>query len=224
MENQGFIEPSTSPYSSCVVLVKKKDGTPRFCLDFRDLNAITQPDAYQIPSVDSILRVFDQSIVFTTLDLQKGYWQVLLEEDSKQYTAFQTPLGLFQWVVMPMGLKNASMTFQRVMNDTLRGLVGKFVQVYLDDIVVYSTSLQEHAHHLDQVLQRLKTAGFTLQVGKCRFAMDTVDCLGHVIGHGSINPQPEKLLHIKQFPQPMKKKDVRKFLGTTNWYLLYVQD
>lgn len=224
IEAEGYVQPSHSAYSFCIVLVKKKDGTLRFCVDYIDLNLVTESDAYPIPSIDDILRVFDKSTIFSIIDLKKGYWQVLLAEESRRYTAFQTPIGLFEWRVMPMGLKNSPITFQRVMDDSLRGLVGDCVVVYLDDVVVYSQTVDQHCEHLNKVLQRLHNAGFTVNADKCQFGVSKMDCLGHVVSEEGVGPQLEKLVHIAEYPRPTKVKEVRKFLGTTGWYMSYVEN
>ena len=148
MLNQGVIRPSNSPWASPVVLVRKKDGTWRFCIDFRKLNSVTHRDAYPLPRIDATLDSLAGAKFFSTLDLASGYWQVELEEEDKEKTAFTTPHGLFEFNVMPFGLTNAPATFQRLMECVLAGLTTEHSLIYLDDIIVFSATFQEHLSRL----------------------------------------------------------------------------
>ena len=175
-----IIRPSTSPWASPVVLVGKKDEGVRFCVDYRKLNQLAKFDAYPMPRVEEIFESIGSSTVISTLDLAKGYWQIPMAPDSKEKTAFTTPFGLYEFEVMPFGLHNAPATFQRTMNHVLRDCRG-FSGAYIDDIVVFSKSWEEHIPHLREVFTQLEKAGFTVKVKKSRFENDTAHYLGPVI-------------------------------------------
>ena len=152
MQRAGVIRPSTSPWSSPVVMVRKKDGTQRFCVDYRALNAVTRADTFPLPRIDDLLDQLGNSRFFTTLDLASGYWQIRLSPNSREKTAFSVPQGLFEFQVMPFGLTNAPAVFQRLMERVLAGLNPEqgpdFVKVYIDDVLVFSPTLTDHLHHL----------------------------------------------------------------------------
>ena len=163
MLNAGLIVESESPWCSPTVLVKKKDGSMRICIDYRRVNEVTVKDSYPIPKIEEILNQLGGNCVFTTLDLASGYHQVLVKKEDRCKTAFCTDRGLFEYVVMPFGLTNAPATFQRLMERVLKGLIGKICLVYLDDLMIYSKSLHEHEEHLALVLTRIKEAGLKRQ-------------------------------------------------------------
>ena len=168
MQRAGVIQPSTSPWASPVVMVKKKDGTHRFCVDYRQLNEVTRADTYPLPRIDDLLDQLGQCKYFSTLDLAAGYWQIRVEASSREKTAFLTPQGLFEFLVMPFGLTNAPAVFQRLMQRVLAGLnpdAGPdFVAVYIDDVLVFSRTLEEHLSHLQAVIERIQEAGLKLSV------------------------------------------------------------
>ena len=162
------IEHSTSPWSAPVVLVKKKDGTKRFCVDYRKLNAITKKDVYPLPRCEEILESLAGTAYFTHLDLVRGYWQIKVADQDREKTAFSTPDGHYQFKRMPFGLTNAPATFQRAMNTILAGLSWTDCLVYLDDIIVVGRTIEEYNRRLEQMLQRLEAAGLKLNVKKCQ--------------------------------------------------------
>lgn len=219
----GVIERSTSEWSNPVVLVPKKDGTMRFCIDFRRVNAQSHFDAYPMPRLEDLIERLGKASFITTLDLCKGYWQVPLAKEVRPYTAFRTPQGLFQFVVMPFGLQGAPATFQRLMDIVLMG-TDSFAAAYLDDIVVYSSTWEDHLRHLGEVLQRIHRAGLTIHPFKCAIAKEEVRYLGHALGRGVIRPQKDKVQAVLDCPRPQTKKDVRSFLGLVGWYRRFVPD
>ena len=167
LPGNGIIEHSSSPWASPIVLVAKQDGSTRFCVDYRRLNAITKLDEFPLPRVDDSLDVLSGMKYFSTLDLATGYWQVGMSPDSKEKTAFVTHEGLYEFSVMPFGLCNVPATFQRLMEVTLRGLARSKCVVYLDDILVMGESFQEHLNNLKEVFGRLRPAGLRLKPQKC---------------------------------------------------------
>ncbi|XP_073668194.1 uncharacterized protein [Paramisgurnus dabryanus] len=223
MMELGVIEPSTSEWCSPVVIVPKKDGTLRICIDFRRLNAQSQFDAYPMPRIDDLLERIGKAKYITTLDLCKGYWQVPLDPASRPYTAFRTPLGLHQFTVLPFGLHGAPATFQRLMDQVLQGCEG-WSAAYLDDVVIYSNSWGEHLQHLKSTLQKIQNAGLTLNVDKCEWARQEARYLGYHLGNGQLRPQVDKVEAIRRSPRPTTKKEVRSFLGLIGWYRRFVSD
>lgn len=217
----GVIEPSCSEWCSPVVIIFKKDGSLRICIDFRKLNAISEFDAYPMPRIEDLLEKIGAAQYITTLDLCKGYWQVPLEETSRPYTAFRTPAGLFQFTVMPFGLHGAPATFQRLMDKLLQGCDG-YSAAYLDDVVIFSHTREEHMQHLSEVLGRIHKAGLTLNPSKCEWARQETRYLGYQVGRGEVRPQLDKVEAIQNCPRPRTKKEVRAFLGLVGWYRRFV--
>ena len=222
MLEQGVVKPSSSPWSSPVVLVKKKDGSWRFCVDYRKLNAATHRDAYPLPRIDATLDSLAGSTYFTTLDLASGYWQVEIEEQDKEKTAFSTPNGHFEFNVMPFGLTNAPATFQRLMECVLAGLTGSQCLIYLDDIVIFSKDFTEHIERLEKVFQALNEAGLTLRPSKCHFAQREVNYLGHIVSATGVKPDPCKTEAVSSYPVPKNAKELRQFLGLANYYRRFI--
>ncbi|XP_063334794.1 uncharacterized protein si:ch211-282j22.3 isoform X1 [Pelmatolapia mariae] len=221
MLSLGIIEASKSEWCHPVVLVPKKDGSIRFCIDFRYLNAISQFDSYPTPRIDDMVERLGKARYLTTIDLCKGYWQVPLTERSKELTAFRTPWGLFQFRVMPFGLHGAPATFQRLMDQVLSDM-SDFAAAYLDDIVIFSSTWEEHLQHLEKVLGRLQSAGLTVNPAKCAIAKAETEYLGFVIGNGVIKPQVDKVTAIESCPLPETRKQLRSFLGMAGFYHRFI--
>ena len=201
-----IIRPSASPWSSPVVMVHKKDGSWHFCIDYRKLNSATHRDAYPLPRIDATLDSLTGCRYFATLDLASGYWQVAVEESDKEKTAFSTMNGHFEFNVMPFGLTNAPATFQRLMECVLAGLMYEQCLIYLDDIIVFSSTFNEHLHCLCNVLVALQETHLLLKLSKCSFACTEVAYLGHVVSANGITPDPQKVAAVLQFPQPTEAK------------------
>lgn len=223
MQKQGIIQPSSSPWASPVVLVPKKDGTTRFCVDYRRLNAVSRKDVYPLPRIEDILSTLGEAKYFTTLDLASGYWQIELEQSSRPKTAFATHQGLFEFTRMPFGLCNAPATFQWLMQVILAGLEWKCCFVYLDDILVASRTFEEHLSHLQEVFRRLREAGLRLKPKKCAILREEVAYLGHTISQEGIKPDPAKVHKVRTFPVPTDVTTLRQFLGLASYYRKFIQ-
>lgn len=224
MLEMGIISHSDSPWSSPIVMVKKKDGSHRFCIDYRKLNANVEIDPYPLPRIDDTLRSLDGSSVFSTLDLKSGYWQIEVSPSDRKKTAFITPFGLYEFNVMPFGLNNAPATFQRAMATILKGCVGRNCFIYLDDIIVFSDSKQQHLEDLAEILEKLKTNGLKLHRKKCEFFQSSVNFLGHVISAEGIRVDNNKIKAILKYPTPTNEKELRRFLGLANYYRTFIKD
>ena len=202
MLKYGLIRPSDSPWAARVVLVAKKNGKLRFCLDYRELNSVTRKDAYPLPRIDDIFDSLGKARWFTSLDLASGYWQVEVAPEDQPKTAFISACGTFEFNVMPFGLTNAPRTFQRLMDRVLRNEIGKFVHVYLDDINVFSETFEEHLQHLAIVFQRLRDAGLRLNPEKCEFVRKSLHFLGHMVSEERLGPDPNKVNKVQDYPVP----------------------
>ena len=223
MLDRGVIRPSNSPWSSPVVLVRKPDGSWRFCVDFRKLNSVTHKDAYPLPRIDETLESLGGAVYFTTLDLASGYWQVELQEIDKEKTAFSTANGHYEFNVMPFGLTNAPATFQRLMECVLAGLTMEECLIYIDDIIVFGASFEQHLARLRRVLQQIREAGMKLKPRKCHFLQREVKYLGHVVSSSGIQADPAKLEAVTTYPVPRDVKELRTFLGLSNYYRRYIK-
>lgn len=224
MQEAKLIRPSTSPWSSPVVLVRKKDGSLRFCVDYRRLNEATKKDSYPLPRIDLILEALGESRWFSTLDLQSGYWQVEMAPEDKEKTAFTFGHGLFEFEVMPFGLTNAPATFQRLMELVLHGIINDACLAYLDDIIAHGRTFEEALTNLHLVLERLANAGLKLSPAKCHLFRKEVKYLGFVISELGLRTDPEKVAAVENWPQPRNKKEVQSFLGLCAYYRRFVKN
>ncbi|XP_052406338.1 uncharacterized protein LOC127952096 [Carassius gibelio] len=221
MQQMDIVEPSKSEWCNPVVLVPKKDNTLRFCIDFRYLNSVSKFDSYPMPRIEELTEKLGKAKFISTIDLSKGYWQVPLDLESRELTAFRTPRGLMHFRVLPFGLHGAPPTFQRLMDTVLDGL-GEFAAAYLDDVVIFSTSWESHLHHLQTVFQRIKVAGLTINPAKCSLVKTETEYLGYTLGNGVIKPQVLKVGAIQSCPLPATKKQIRSFLGLVGWYRKFI--
>ncbi|UYV74416.1 hypothetical protein LAZ67_11003491, partial [Cordylochernes scorpioides] len=212
MIKMGIVQPSESPWSSPVVLVKKKDGSWRFCVDYRKLNKVTKKDVYPLPRNDDVLDSLTGAKFFSSMDLRTGYWQIEIDEEDREKTAFITPDGLYEFRVMPFGLCNAPATFERMMDKLLAGLKWTICLCYLDDIIVYATSFKEHIERLGKVLRCIQQAGLCINHEKCRFGSREIKVLGHLVTESGIRPDPDKIEAITNFPTPKTTTEFRPYL------------
>ncbi|WZY93770.1 hypothetical protein YC2023_066099 [Brassica napus] len=222
--DKGYIRESLSPCAVPVLLVPKKDGTWRMCVDCRAINNITIKYRYPIPRLDDMLDELSGSVVFSKIDLRSGYHQVRMKEGDEWKTAFKTKQGLYEWLVMPFGLTNAPSTFMRLMNEVLRPYIGKFVVVYFDDILIYSRSLTEHMGHLEQVLKALRQEGLYANLKKCVFCTDQLVFLGFVVSSQGLKVDEEKNKAIQDWPTPTTIGHIRSFHGLASFYRRFVKD
>jgi transposase InsO family protein len=223
MLRQGVIEPASSPWASNVVLVKKKDGTYRCCIDYRQLNTVTRKDAYPLPRIDSCLDAMAEAKWFSTFDLRSSYHQVRVNPEDSDKTAFICPRGMYKFKTMPFGLCNAGATFQRLMDIVMTGLHLEICLVYLDDIVVYSSTVAQHLERLEMVFSRLDHAGLKLKPEKCAFFRKSVAFLGHVISDQGIETDPAKVAAVAEWPIPTSVGEVRAFVGLASYYRRFVK-
>ena len=225
MEKDGIIRKSTSPWASPVVIVDKKDGTYRICIDYRKLNKVTKPDAFPLPRIDDMLESFGGAQWFTTLDLASGYWQVEMNAEDVEKTAFVTPFGLYEFLVMPFGLSYAPATFQRLMNRVLQEFLGDFVAVYLDDVIIFTKgTFEQHMDHLQQVFEALRITNLKIKLKKCHFCLPNIHFLGHVVGRDGIKPDPGKIEKVKNYPIPTNLTELRAALGLFSYYRKFIKD
>lgn len=220
----GVIRESSSPFASPVVVVRKKNGDVRLCIDYRKLNLQTIKDAYPLPNLEESFSALTGSRWFSVLDLKSGYYQIQMCEEDKPKTAFVTPLGFWEFNQMPQGVTNAPSTFQRLMERCMGDLHLKEVLVFLDDLIIFSDTLEEHERRLLRVLDRLREYGLKLSPEKCRFFQTSVRYLGHIVSEKGVQTDPEKIETIKTWPIPQTLKQLKSFLGFAGYYRRFIKD
>ncbi|XP_015688048.1 uncharacterized protein LOC107303452 [Oryza brachyantha] len=217
------IQPSLSPYASPAVMVRKKDGSWRLCVDYRQLNAQTIKNKFPMPITEDLIGELSGAVVFTKLDLRSGYHQIRMDEKDIPKTAFKTHMGHYEYRVMPFGLTNAPATFQALMNHVFAEHLRKFVIVFFDDILIYSKNMSEHLEHLNIVLQILDKQQLKIKLKKCTFAQPSVAYLGHVISSEGVATNPEKIAEILNWQEPKNVTELRSFLGMTGYYRRFIK-
>ena len=221
---KGVIRESTSPWASPIVLVRKKCGGLRLCVDYRRLNAVTTPDAYPLPRIDESLDALRGARYFSTIDLVSGYWQIAMDPADRVKTAFTTPMGLYEFNRMPFGLSNAPATFQRFMERCFGDQSCETLMFYLDDIIVFSADFASHVERLDMVFSRLAKHGLKAKPSKCHLFKTSINFLGHVASADGIQTDPDKCSALENWPVPASAKAVRQFLGFAGYNRRFVKD
>ncbi|KAL2246141.1 UNVERIFIED_CONTAM: Transposon Ty3-G Gag-Pol polyprotein [Sesamum indicum] len=220
---KGFIRPSTSPWGAPVLFVKKKDGSMRLCVDYRQLNKVTVKNKYPLPRIDDLLDQLKGATTFSKLDLRSGYWQLRIAKNDIPKTAFHTCYGHYEFLVMPFGLTNAQTAFMTLMNGTFQEYLDHFIIIFIDDILVYSKNREKHEQHLRVVLQILKEKELSAKLSKCEFWVNQVVFLGHVIFGDGVMPDPSKVKAIMEWRVPKNATKVRSFLGLAGYYRRFVE-
>ena len=221
---KGFIRPSRSPWGSPMFLVDKPDGGKRMVIDYRGLNAATTRNRYPLPRIDELFDQLRGARYFSKLDLRTGYWQIRVASEDVAKTAFTSRHGHFEWLVLPMGLTNAPAEFMALMENTFREELNKFVLVFLDDILVYSSTLKEHELHLRTVLRRLREQKLYAKWSKCTFARQEVEFLGHFVGRAGVRMVEGKVAAVQRWPTPTTQREVEQFVGLAGFYRRFIAD
>lgn len=224
MLNAGIIRPSTSPFASPITIVPKEDGSLRLCTDYRQINAQTELYPYPMPFVDDIINDTGGCKWFSRIDLCKGYWQVPLQEESKKYTAFITPFDVYEYNRLPFGWKNSGAWFQRMMNTVLKEFIGDFCNVYVDDVIIYSRTEEEHCSHLSQVLEALSNSHLKINKKKSEFFQRKVVFLGRVLDGFTKTTKEQSVQRIKEMQKPCDVHSLRVFLGLAGHFRAFIKD
>uniref|UniRef100_A0A251VPE0 RNA-directed DNA polymerase n=1 Tax=Helianthus annuus TaxID=4232 RepID=A0A251VPE0_HELAN len=221
---KGFIRPSSSPWGAPVLFVKKKDGTFRMCIDYRELNKVTVKNRYPLPRIDDLFDQLQGSCYYSKIDLRSGYHQLRVREEDVSKTAFRTRYGHYEFLVMPFGLTNAPAVFMDLMNRVCKPYLDKFVIVFIDDILIYSKSQEEHEQHLRLILELLRKEQLYAKLSKCDFWLREVHFLGHVVNKDGIHIDPSKVDSIRNWPAPRTPTEIRQFLGLAGYYRRFIKD
>ncbi|KAI3680701.1 hypothetical protein L6452_35475 [Arctium lappa] len=222
--DKGFIRPSTSPWGAPILFVKKKDGSMRMCIDYRELNKLTVKNKYPLPRIDDLFDQLQGASYFSKIDMRSGYHQLKVREEDVSKTAFRTRYGHYEFLVMPFGLTNAPATFMDLMNRVCSPFLDKYVIVFIDDILIYSHSKEDHEIHLRAILELLKREKLYAKFSKCEFWLKEVQFLGHVVSKDGIQVDPAKIEAIKGWEAPKSPSEVRSFLGLAGYYRKFIQD
>ncbi|GJR56010.1 putative nucleotidyltransferase, ribonuclease H [Tanacetum coccineum] len=223
LSDKGFIRPSSSPWGAPVLFVKKKDGSFRMCIDYRELNKLTVKNRYPLPRIDDLFDQLQGSSVYSKIDLRSGYHQLRVREEDIPKTAFRTRYGHYEFQVMPFGLTNAPAVFMDLMNRVCKPYLDKFVIVFIDDILIYSKDKKEHEEHLKAILELLKKEELYAKFSKCEFWIPKVQFLGHVIDCQGIHVDPAKIESIKDWASPKTPTEIRQFLGLAGYYRRFIE-
>ncbi|GJV80277.1 putative reverse transcriptase domain-containing protein [Tanacetum coccineum] len=223
LSDKGFIRPSSSPWGAPVLFVKKKDGSFRMCIDYRELNKLTVKNHYPLPRIDDLFDQLQGSSIYSKIDLRSGYHQLRVREEDIPKTAFRTRYGHYEFQVMPFGLTNAPAVFMDLMNRVCKPYLDKFVIVFIDDILIYSKNKQEHAEHLKLILELLKKEQLYAKFSKCEFWIPKVQFLGHVIDSQGIHVDPAKIESVKDWASPKSAMEIRQFLGLAGYYQRFIE-
>ncbi|KAF0724018.1 hypothetical protein Ae201684_017218 [Aphanomyces euteiches] len=223
-QDLGLIRPSKSPWASPVLMIRKPDGSIRFCIDYRRLNKVTVKDSYPMPRIDDLLDVLGRAKLFSTMDIASGYWNVPMAKESIEKTAFTCKYGLYEWLVMPFGLCNAVPCFERLMEQILMDYKWRTCLVYLDDCIVFSEDFGTHLVRLRQVLSKFREAGFKLKMSKCKWGRSSVPFLGHIVTPAGLLPNPEKIKSVLRIKPLKDVAEVRAFLGLAGYFRRFVKD
>jgi hypothetical protein len=221
---KGYIKPSKSPYGAPVLFVHKKDGTLRMCVDYRAFNKATVKNRYPLPRIDDLFDRISGAKVFSIIDLRSGYYQIRIAEGDEKKTAYRTRYGSYEFLVMPFGLTNAPATFCTLMNDIFHEWLDDFVVVYIDDILIYNSSMEEHAEHLRKVFQRLRENKLYAKLEKCEFGVTEVDFLGHRITQEGLTMDDHKVKAILDWEPPKSVPALRSFLGLASYYRKFIKN
>jgi hypothetical protein len=224
LEAAGFIRPSKSPFGAPILFVKKKDGTMRMCIDYRALNRITVKNSYPLPRVDELFDRLQGARYFSKIDLRSGYHQIRIAPEDVPKTAFRTRYGHYEFLVLPFGLTNAPATFMHLMHQAMRPLLDECALVFLDDILIYSKTLEDHQQHVRRVLDALREQKLYAKESKCEFFKHEVEFLGHRVGRDGVRMMEDKVQAIREWPTPRSVRDVRAFLGTAGYYRKFIRD
>ncbi|KAI3761819.1 hypothetical protein L1987_52241 [Smallanthus sonchifolius] len=224
LSEKGFIRPSVSPWGAPVLFVKKKDGSFRMCIDYRELNKLTVKNRYPLPRIDDLFDQLQGSACFSKIDLRSGYHQLRVLEEDIPKTAFRTRYGHYEFMVMPFGLTNAPAVFMDLMNRVCRPYLEKFVIVFIDDILIYSKTKKDHEEHLRLVLDLLKKETLFAKFSKCEFWLNEVQFLGHIVNEKGIHVDPAKIEAVKNWKAPMTPTEVRSFLALAGYYRRFISN
>ncbi|GJQ90932.1 putative reverse transcriptase domain-containing protein [Tanacetum coccineum] len=224
LQEKGFIRPSHSPWGAPMLFVKKKDGSMRMCIDYRELNKLTIKNRYPLPRIDDLFDQLQGACCFSKIDLRSGYHQLRVREEDIPKTAFRTRYGHFEFTVMPFGLTNAPAIFMDLMNRVCKPYLDKFVIVFIDDILIYSKSEEEHEAHLKTILDLLKKEKLYAKFSKCEFWLQEVQFLGHVVNRDGIHVDPSKVESVKNWMTPESPTEIRSFLGLAGYYRRFIEN